>query len=104
MEEKIALIDQICTLHPAQGVKVGWSTYTGGMMDTGRWYFRKMLDIPIEELQAFWEEKSKPYVPELDPIAKELKDKNLTPREFEKEYMTRLEAKIWWESYEKSNN
>lgn len=54
MEEKIKLIDKICELHPSLGVEKRWSTYTGGMMDSGHWFFRKMLDFPIEELQAFY--------------------------------------------------
>lgn len=53
MEEKIKIIDEICKHHPASGVEKGWSWYVGGMKDSGAWYFRKMLDAPIEELQAF---------------------------------------------------
>lgn len=53
MEDKIRLIDEIVKRHPSYGVDKGWSYYVGGMKDTGDWYFRKMLDIPIEELQAF---------------------------------------------------
>jgi len=54
-EEKIMLIDKICTLHPSLGVDKRWSEYTGGMKDSGDWYFRKMLDVPIEELQEFYD-------------------------------------------------
>jgi hypothetical protein len=54
-EEKIALIDKICKLRPSIGVEKGWSHYTGGMKDDGSWHFRKMLDIPIEELQEFYD-------------------------------------------------
>lgn len=64
MEEKIKIIDQIVDHHPHYGVKKGWSDYTGGMKDSGEWCFRKMLDVPIEELQTFLNEiiaeKSKP--------------------------------------------
>lgn len=54
-KEKITLIDKICTLHPSLGVDKRWSEYTGGMKDSGKWYFRKMLDVPIEELQEFYD-------------------------------------------------
>ena len=53
MEEKIRIIDEIIKRHPSYGVDKGWSCYTGGMKDSGDWYFRKMLDVPIEELQLF---------------------------------------------------
>lgn len=53
MENKIKLIDEIIKRHPSYGTKKGWSYYVGGMKDTGEWYFRKMLDVPIEELQSF---------------------------------------------------
>jgi hypothetical protein len=53
MENKIKIIDAICTRHPAYGVEKGWSEYVGGMHDTGQWFFRKMLDFPESELQAF---------------------------------------------------
>lgn len=64
MEEKVKIIDEICSFHPAQGVDKGWSWYVGGMKDDGGWHFRKMLDVPIEELKAFLSEleaeKNKP--------------------------------------------
>ena len=53
MEEKIKIIDQIVSRHPGWGTEKGWSWYIGGMSDTGDWYYRKMLDVSIEELQAF---------------------------------------------------
>lgn len=69
MQDKIKLIDEICTRHPAYGVDKGWSEYTGGMKDTGEWFFRKMLDVPQKELQDFLniiiEEENKPRQPEL---------------------------------------
>lgn len=64
IEEKIKIIDEIVKRHPAYGVDKGWSCYTGGMKDSGDWYFRKMLDAPIEELKSFLdglvEEENKP--------------------------------------------
>ena len=53
MEEKIKIIDEIVKRHPSYGVEKGWSEYTGGMKDSGDWYFREMLDIPINELKEF---------------------------------------------------
>lgn len=53
MKEKVKIIDEITKHHPSIGVDKGWSTYVGGMADTGHWYFRKMLDVPTNELQAF---------------------------------------------------
>lgn len=53
MENKIKIIDEIVKRHPSYGVEQGWSYYVGGMKDTGNWYFRKMLDVSIEELQEF---------------------------------------------------
>ena len=53
MVAKLKIIDAICTRHPSLGVEKGWSTYTGGMADTGEWFVRKMLDVPSAELQTF---------------------------------------------------
>ena len=53
MENKIKIIDEIVKRHPSYGVDKGWSRYTGGMKDSGDWCFRKMMDVPIEELQLF---------------------------------------------------
>lgn len=53
MENKIKIIDEIVKRHPSYGVEKGYSHYTGGMKDSGDWYFRKMMDVPIEELQLF---------------------------------------------------
>jgi len=55
MKKKIQLIDKICENHPSYGTEKGWSKYVGGMEDTGEWFFRKMLDVPIEELRAFYD-------------------------------------------------
>lgn len=55
---KIYIIDRIVELHPSYGVKNGWSTYTGGMMDSGYWYYRKMIDVDMEELIEFFNKYS----------------------------------------------
>lgn len=53
MEDKIKIIDQIIQFHPSLGVDKEWSEYTGGMKDSGQWFFRKMLNESIESLQSF---------------------------------------------------
>ena len=67
MKDKIKIIDAICERHPAYGVDKGWSEYTGGMKDSGQWFFRKMLDCNISELKVFLEniikEENKPETP-----------------------------------------
>ena len=52
MKEKIKIIEKIEELYPSEGVDKGWSEYTGGFVDSGRWYYRKMLDVDIEELKS----------------------------------------------------
>lgn len=54
LELKLSVIDLICKEHPSRGVEKGWSQYTGGMKDSGEWFFRKMLDEPLEELREFY--------------------------------------------------
>lgn len=54
LQKKIELIRQISQFHPASGTDKGWSTYTGGMADSGEWFFWKMYDnASIIELQSF---------------------------------------------------
>lgn len=78
IEEKIKIIDEIIKRHPSYGVDKGWSCYVGGMKDSGDWYFRKMLDVPIDELQAFLNgliaDENKPKV---EPIYSEQEIKNM---------------------------
>ena len=67
MKNKIKIIDAICERHPSYGVEKGWSEYTGGMKDTGQWFFHKMLNCTEEELQSFLDniiaEENKPIIP-----------------------------------------
>lgn len=56
MEEKINIIQHIVEFHPACGTKMGWSTYTGGMADTGYWYWEKMVKVENETLKSFLDE------------------------------------------------
>lgn len=53
MENKIKLIKEIVKFHPSEGTKIGYSWYTGGMADTGSWYWEKMIDEPEHKLQEF---------------------------------------------------
>lgn len=55
--DKIAIIKEIVKLHPSIGTKKGWSEYTGGMKDSGTWFWDKMIDIPTNELQDFLHEQ-----------------------------------------------
>lgn len=75
MENKIKIIDAIVERHPSYGVDKGWSHYTGGMMDSGDWYFRKMLNVPIEELQLFLD----------NLIAQEIAEKSKTQKGYTQE-------------------
>lgn len=78
MEEKVKLIDEIVKRHPSYGIKNGWSWYVGGMRDTGDWYYRKMLDVSIEDLQSFLdviiEGENKPKI---EPTEEELADSKI---------------------------
>lgn len=51
---EIELIKKITSYHPAYkaGTSRGWSYYVGGMMDTGNWYYHKLLDATNAELEA----------------------------------------------------
>lgn len=64
-EEKIILMYAIMQYHPGYtaGIKRGWSTYTGGMTDTGKWDEVKLFQVSEEELKlclAELIEESKP--------------------------------------------
>ena len=67
IKRKIQVIDAICEKHPSYGINNGWSEYTGGMKDSGQWFFRKMVDVPIHILESFLqqiiEEENKPRTP-----------------------------------------
>jgi len=73
MEKKIKIIDQICTFHPSFGTDKGWSEYTGGMKDSGMWYYRKMLAVPIDELSEFLDELKNPPQKEARVLTEEEK-------------------------------
>ena len=45
-QKKFEVIDKIMDLHPSFGMDLKWSTYTGGMADTGQWYREKLLSVP----------------------------------------------------------
>lgn len=55
MNNKVELIREISQFHPGHeaGLKRGWSTYAGGMIDNGDWNFWKMYDdATVEELNS----------------------------------------------------
>ena len=54
--QKSEIINQIMQRHPSAGVEKGWSTYVGGMADTGSWDRYKLQLRTWEELQAFLNE------------------------------------------------
>jgi len=57
-EKKIEAIKKIAKLHPTTGLHLGWSYYTGGMEDRGDWYYLKLLEVPLDALERFLENKS----------------------------------------------
>jgi hypothetical protein len=71
MKQKLLIIDEITKRHPSYGIKKGWSTYTGGMKDSGHWFVRKMLEEPIEDLKFFLDgiirEENRPSVHTVEP-------------------------------------
>lgn len=70
MGDKIELIKKIIEYHPASeaGLSRKWSHYTGGMTDTGDWYFRELLEASIEELSMCLEELKQGWKPRPQPI------------------------------------
>jgi hypothetical protein len=78
MTDKIKLIDEISEYHPASeaGIRRNWSTYTGGMADTGTWFNWKMLkeasieelELCLSELKEEWKPKPKVELSEEDKI------------------------------------
>lgn len=44
------LIEELCKEHPGHGVNKGWSTYIGGMTDTGHWHRDIMEKATVTEL------------------------------------------------------
>lgn len=56
LEEKYELVKLIENFHPGYGTESGFSYYIGGMMDTGGWFTRKLLEAPIEQLEALLKE------------------------------------------------
>jgi len=87
VEEKIKIIDEIVKRHPSYGIENGWSYYTGGMADTGDWYFRKMLDEPIGTLKSFLDElTSEENMPR--------KESEFTQEQLHERFLTELERRL----------
>jgi len=89
MENKVAIIDEIIKRHPSYGVERGWSEYTGGMKDSGSWFFRKMLDEPVSILQSFLDylisEENRPVKPS-----------NKSQEEMKKDFFNEIERRLLW--------
>lgn len=49
---KLELIKQFNKYHPAWGVDWGYSTYVGGMADTGNWIWEKLMSEPEQVLKV----------------------------------------------------
>jgi len=62
-KDRLQLIDRCRKIHPSAGVDKGWSYYTGGMKDSGDWYYEKLRHAPLEEIEAFVTEHEKPILP-----------------------------------------
>ena len=58
ISSKMDIIDKIIEFHPSLGVKNGWSEYTGGMKDSGTWFYREMVDVSLNDLTKFLNEQS----------------------------------------------
>lgn len=67
--DKLELIDLITNFHPASdvGIKKGWSYYVGGMKDSGDWYYKKLMQAPIEVLEQLLSELKEEWKPK-DPV------------------------------------
>jgi hypothetical protein len=48
--ERDALAKRIMKFHPGYGVDLGLSHYTGGHVDSGDWYFERLVKMKQEEL------------------------------------------------------
>lgn len=87
--DKIELIKKITEYHPASevGRKYGLSEYTGGMADTGRWYYHKLLDMSEANLQDILDRLIEEWKPVPRPPEKEViqeleqwfKDRGINP-------------------------
>lgn len=68
--DKLELIKQITNYHPDSnaGKSRNWSYYTGGMADTGDWYFRKLIDANITELQSCLNDLIEEWKPRPEPV------------------------------------
>lgn len=63
--DKIELIDLITDFHPDSeaGRKRGLCHYTGGMKDSGDWYYKKLLKLSGEELKVLYDELKEEWKP-----------------------------------------
>lgn len=86
--DKIELIKAITDYHPGSeiGIESGLSYYTGGMKDSGDWYYRELLDMPEHALQALLDRLIEEFKPRPEPTPDE-KSQNI--RELEQWFRDR---------------
>jgi hypothetical protein len=86
------LILRITAFHPASdaGLKGGWSTYTGGMRDTGGWDYRKLLEAPADQLHGLLADLQKEWSapPRMGPHPTDTYMWELFSREMERRFLT----------------
>jgi hypothetical protein len=98
---KIQLIKKIVKYHPSSdvGKKLGVCDYTGGMKDTGNWYWEKLVDLDFKTLKKLLEDLKiewKPSPPRIYTLEEELKRKtfvvfgNTITNQLEKEEMIKF--------------
>lgn len=93
--DRIDLIKLITSHHPGQHTESGYSYYTGGMKDSGDWYYQKLFNLTEYELQVLLKE----CVARENGINEASKaDKNdpRTEEEKWKEYWKYYERKMWF--------
>ena len=110
MEKIISLIKEIVKHHPGYGVERGWSTYTGGIKDSGYWYWNKMVDVREKELEVFLEYlkdedikvqeafEERQRINALPQLEKEAiwKKEQERERDFWKDHQQRMESFLMW--------
>lgn len=84
-QHKFNIIDKIMQLHPGYGSHLGWSSYVGGMVDSGYWKEDVLLDKPLNELEV-------QYNSWMNPPPK--KENNKSQDELRKEFLCEIERKM----------
>ena len=90
-KDKFEIIDEIMQKHPGYGTEIGWSTYTGGMVDSGHWYEDILLKQPLYKLIGFLNS-----LKDNEKKTKELSEDSLTEKELLEKYHLEIERKLMW--------